>query len=118
MDPAIHRLREFFRGRTDVRLAVVFGSRARGTAVETSDVDVAVHAPGVDLLGLAAAVSRVTRHEVDVVALDDAGVPLLARIVREGVGVHEGRPGHLIADEGWAAQRPAATPSSACGIRA
>jgi predicted nucleotidyltransferase len=97
MDPAIHGLREFFRGRTDVRLAVVFGSRARGTAVEASDVAVAVHAPGVDLLGLAADVSRVTRHEVDVVALDDAGVPLLARIVREGVGVHEARPGALAA---------------------
>ena len=87
LDPATHALREFFRGRTDVRLAVVFGSRARGTAVEASNVDVAVHAPG--------ALSRVTGHDVDVVALDDVGVPLLARIVREAMGVHEARPGAL-----------------------
>ena len=76
---------------------MVFGSRARGTALEASDVDVAVHAPGVDLLGLAADLSRVTGHEVDVVALGDAGVPLLARIVREGVGVHEARRGAFAA---------------------
>jgi hypothetical protein len=31
--------------------------------------------------------------EVDVVDLEHAGVPLLARIVREGVLVHELRPG-------------------------
>jgi predicted nucleotidyltransferase len=96
-DPVLHALREFFRGRTDVRVAVLFGSRARGTAAEASDVDVAVHAPGVDLLGLAAALSRVTGHEVDVVALEDAGVTLLDRIVREGVGIHEARRGGLSA---------------------
>jgi predicted nucleotidyltransferase len=79
------------------RLAVVFGSRARCTAVEASDVDVAVHAPGVDLLGRAADLSRVTGREVDVVALDNAGVALLARIVREGLGVHEPRPSALAA---------------------
>jgi hypothetical protein len=58
-------------------------------------------APGVDVLTLAAALSRVTGHEVDVVAVDEAGVPLLARIVREGVGVHEARPGALAT---WRAQ--------------
>jgi hypothetical protein len=30
-----------------------------------------------------------------VLALEDVGVPLLARIVQEGVGVHEARPGAL-----------------------
>jgi predicted nucleotidyltransferase len=100
-DPAIPAIRQFLRGRIDVRLALVFGSRARGTATPASDVDVAVRAPGVDLLTLAAALSRVTGHEVDVVAVDEAGVPLLARIVREGVGVHEARPGALAT---WRAQ--------------
>jgi predicted nucleotidyltransferase len=95
VDQAIEDVREFLRSRTDVRLAIVFGSRARGTATPASDVDVAVHAPGVDLLRLAADLSRAIRHEVDVVALEDAGVPLLARIVREGVGVHEARRGAL-----------------------
>jgi predicted nucleotidyltransferase len=92
-DPTIRAIREFLEGRTDVRLALVFGSRARGTATPTSDVDVAVGAPGIDLLGLAADLSRATGLEVDVVSLEDAGVPLLARIVREGVVVHEVRPG-------------------------
>jgi hypothetical protein len=48
-DPAISAIRQFLRGRTDVRLAVVFGSRARGRATSASDVDVALRAPGVDL---------------------------------------------------------------------
>jgi len=94
-DPAVQAIREVLRGRTDVRLAVVFGSRARGTATLASDVDVGVHAPGIDLLALASDLSRGTGLEVDVVALDDVGVPLLARIVQEGVGVHEARPGAL-----------------------
>jgi predicted nucleotidyltransferase len=94
-DPAIPAIRQFLRGRTDVRLAVVFGSRARGRATSASDVDVALRAPGVDLLALAADLSRITGHEVDVVDLEGLGVPLLARIVEEGVGVHEARPGAL-----------------------
>lgn len=93
-DPAIQAIiRKCLLGRLDVRLALVFGSRARGTATPTSDVDVAVGAPGVDLLDLAAELSRATALEVDVVDLEHAGVPLLARIVRDGVLVHERRPG-------------------------
>ena len=100
-DPTLQVIREFFRGRTDVRLALVFGSRARGAARPTSDVDVAVHGPGVDLLGLAADLSKATGLEVDVVDVEDAGVPLLARIVGEGALVHEARPG---ASARWRAQ--------------
>src|SRR5262245_7886724 len=81
-DPAVQAIREVLRSRTDVRLAVVFGSRARGTATPASDVDVGVHAPGIDLLALASDLSRGTGLEVDVVALDDVGVTLLARIVQ------------------------------------
>jgi predicted nucleotidyltransferase len=100
-DPSILIIREILRGRTDIGLAFVFGSRARGTATPTSDVDIAVRAPGVDLLRLAADLSRVTGLEVDVVELEAAGVPLLARIVREGILVHEARPG---AGARWRAQ--------------
>jgi predicted nucleotidyltransferase len=95
VDPAILAVRRALDDRTDIHLAIVFGSRARGTAGPGSDVDVAVRAPGVDLLALAAELSRVTGHEVDVVPVDDAGIPLLARIVQEGVAVHEGRRGAL-----------------------
>ena len=93
IDPTVQTIRECLLGRLDVRLALVFGSRARGTATPTSDVDVAVGAPGVDLLDLTAELSRATGLEVDVVDLEHTGVPLLARIVREGVLVHERRPG-------------------------
>ena len=31
------------------------------------------------------------------VTLDDLGIPLLGRVVEEGVGVHEARPGALAA---------------------
>ena len=92
-DAAVQAIRECLLGCLDVRLALVFGSRARGTATPTSDVDVAVGAPGVDLLDLAAELSRATGVEVDVVDLEHAGLPLLARIVREGVLVHESPPG-------------------------
>ena len=104
-DPAVQAIRECLWGRLDVRLALVFGSRARGTATPTSDVDVAVGAPGVDLLDLTAELSRATGLEVDVVDLGHAGVPLLTRILREGVLVHEHRSGtaatwraHALAD--------------------
>ena len=92
-DPVVQAIRALLRGRFDVRVALVFGSRARGTATPTSDVDVAVYAPGLDLLDFAAELTRATGLDVDVVDLEQAGVPLLARIVREGVLVHEARPG-------------------------
>jgi predicted nucleotidyltransferase len=85
-----NQLRRALAGRSDVRVAVLFGSEARCTAGPGSDVDIAVDAPGVDLLDLMAELSVTLEREVDVVALDDATVPLLERIVREGIVVHEG----------------------------
>jgi predicted nucleotidyltransferase len=84
------RLRRALAARADVRVAVLFGSEARGTAGPRSDVDVAVVAPGVDLLDLGAALALALEREVDVVDLDDATIPLLERLVREGIVVHEG----------------------------
>jgi predicted nucleotidyltransferase len=104
-DSAIAAVRARLAGRADVRVALVFGSRATGQARPTSDVDVAVRAHGVDLLTLAAELSRAAGLDVDVVSLDDAGVPLLARILRDGIVVHEAVPGaaatwrsHALAD--------------------
>ena len=88
-DPAIQAVRARLHGRTDVRIALVFGSRATGMATTTSDVDVAVAAHGVDFLALTVDLSRATGLDVDVVDLDAAGVPLLARILRDGIVVHE-----------------------------
>jgi predicted nucleotidyltransferase len=80
-------------GRTDVRVAMLFGSGARGTAHEPFDVDVAVEAPGVGLLELAASLGQALDREVDVVDIADATIPLLEEIVRDGIVVHEGTRG-------------------------
>jgi uncharacterized protein len=86
-------LRSALAGRADVRVAVLFGSQARGTAREDSDVDVAVDAPEADLLALGATLAAAVGREVDVVALEDATIPLLEHLVRDGAVVHEGHPG-------------------------
>ena len=85
----VETVRRMLKRRPDVRLALVFGSVARGTARAESDVDLAVDAPGVDRLALARDLSLAVGREVDVVDLGDAGYPLLASIVRDGVVVAE-----------------------------
>jgi predicted nucleotidyltransferase len=80
-------------GRDDVHVALLFGSRARGRARADSDVDLAVLAPGVDLLDLAANLSLVLDLEVHVADLDDASIPLLQAILRDGILIHEGKRG-------------------------
>ena len=89
------RIRQHLAGRTDVRVAMLFGSRARGTARPDSDVDLAVEAPGVDLLTLGAELGGALDLEVDVVDLDyvHAPIPLLEHVIRDGIIVHEGRRG-------------------------
>ena len=74
-----------------VRFAMLFGSIARGTATQDSDVDLAVDAKhDVDLPKLAADLSLALGREVDLVALRTAGVPLLGELIRDGVVVFEG----------------------------
>jgi predicted nucleotidyltransferase len=112
-DPAIPAIRQVLRGRTDVRVAIVFGSRARSTATRASDVDVAVSAPGADLLQLAADLSRATGREVDVrarrkpsaeeLARDRDALDLVAFNLMLAVQAGADVASHLIADEGWAA---------------
>jgi len=93
------------RARGDVALALLFGSRARGDASETSDVDVALLAPSADLLEIGARLSQASGLEVDVISLADPGVPLLDELLRDALVVYEGRPGayatwrsHVLAD--------------------
>ena len=89
----VARLRERLRGRTDVHLALLFGSYARGVQRPDSDVDVAVQGPGVDRLELAAELSLAVKREVQVVPLEGAGYPLVQALLRDSVVVHEGRRG-------------------------
>ncbi|MEZ4338330.1 MAG: nucleotidyltransferase domain-containing protein [Sandaracinaceae bacterium] len=91
MDPSLEALNTTLAGRDDLRLVLAFGSRARGDATDTSDLDLAVSAPSVDLLALAAELSERLGVEVDVVDLDgDVPIPLLMRLIDESVVVHEG----------------------------
>lgn len=77
----------------NVRLGLLFGSEARGTAGVRSDVDVAVQAPSSDALAIAAALSAACGREVDVVLLDDPPIPLLDALIRESEVVYEAKAG-------------------------
>ncbi len=82
-------LRSALAARAGVRLAILFGSTARGTARPTSDADVAVLARGVDLLALARDLSLAVGREVQIVDLGTVGYPMLQAIVRDGIVVKE-----------------------------
>lgn len=92
-DQLIEDLREKLGGRSDVRLALLFGSWARGQQGPESDIDIAVSGQA-DRLALAAELSAATGREVQVQSLDaDLGVPLLEEVVRDAVVVAQAHPG-------------------------
>lgn len=95
-------LRSYFARRGDVRLALLFGSQARGQARERSDVDVAVQfepaasaRPGLDhpLFAVAADLQVLLGRPVDVVDLSRAEPPLAFAVAAEGEVVCEREPG-------------------------
>ena len=87
------RLQCALAARAQVRLALMFGSYARGAAGADSDVDLAVDAVGEDLLSLAAALTAACGRQVDLVRLDDPGVPLLEELIRDAEVLYEAQPG-------------------------
>ena len=84
---AIRRLLE---AEPDVAHALIFGSRARGTAHTESDADVAIELAGgaprdVPTLGhLTARLHSAAGCPVDLVLIDEAPAPLAYRIFRDG----------------------------------
>lgn len=97
LDPKlIEALRGVFARRPEVRLALLFGSRARGVATPEADLDLAVETmrgARLDRLGLMAELSSATGLEVDVVDVSPGqrpGYPLLAALARDGIAVYEG----------------------------
>lgn len=92
-DPVIEALRKALRGREDVRLALLFGSRAKGRARPDSDADVAVLGRDLDLWRLTADLSHAAGVDVDVVDLKDPGFPLLNVLLRDGIVLHESERG-------------------------
>jgi predicted nucleotidyltransferase len=91
-------LRSVLERHPEVRLALLFGSRARGVAGPEADLDLAVEVTRgevIDRLGLMAELSAATGLDVDLVDVTPgqrAGYPLLAALVRDGAVVHEGEP--------------------------
>lgn len=90
-------LRRFLATQEDVRFAYLFGSQARGTAHEASDVDVAVRfaSPQGDLVrasllaeGIASAL-RLPPDRIDVRDLDDGTPQFRFFVLRDGRCVHE-----------------------------
>lgn len=86
-------LGRYFASRGDIRLALLFGSRARGTATEDSDVDLAVDAPGVPLEELSGELAQLLGLTVDISALREMSIPLLEAVVSEGVVVFGAQSG-------------------------
>jgi predicted nucleotidyltransferase len=95
-EDAIASIRPILQQYAAVRLGLLFGSFARGTANERSDVDIAIDVScawgSVDRLRIAAQLSTALGEEVDLVVLGDAGVPLLDEIVRDAVVAYEATP--------------------------
>ncbi len=92
--PELERcLRQTLGGFEDLRLALLFGSHAKGRARGDSDVDLAVDAPALALGAIGARVSEAVGAEVDVVRLKDASIPLLRELIRDSLVVHEGTAG-------------------------
>lgn len=87
----VDALRAALADRGDVRVALLFGSGARGDGDDASDVDVAVVAPGADLLDLTAHLTARLGRQVDVVSLASPSIPLLEEVLRDGVVVHSER---------------------------
>lgn len=89
--PALtERLRAALRGGPSLRLAILFGSSARGTRHAHSDVDVAILPADLalslaDESDLQLALERACGHAVDLVRLDHAPLLLRWRIASEGV---------------------------------
>lgn len=78
---------------TAIRLVVIFGSVAKGTARPDSDVDVAMSGGGFyDQLTLGAEMDTTLGREVHVVDLADAPAWLRFNVARDGVLVHQATP--------------------------
>jgi predicted nucleotidyltransferase len=86
---------QLLEGRSEIRFALLFGSQARGTPGQDSDIDLAVSAPGVNLLELSAELTLALGTEVDVIAIEKADIPMTRQIIDQSLLVHEGVRGSV-----------------------
>lgn len=94
LDTLQQTIAPIFAAHPGVKLAWLFGSRARGTARKDSDFDFAV-VGDFDLLALRADLDKVLHREVDVVDLNRESLPLMKAVIEDGQLVYEGKPGAL-----------------------
>ena len=84
-------LQDFFSHRDDVVIALLFGSFAKKTAHEHSDVDIAVACknplPIEDLISLQVALSKVCHRNVDLIDLAKAEGTILHQIMTTGLRI-------------------------------
>jgi predicted nucleotidyltransferase len=93
-DPVlVATLRAALADRKDVKLALLFGSRARGRFRPDSDVDVAYLGKDVDPLELAGHLGLAARLEVQAVDIADPSYPLMKAVLRDGILLQQGEPG-------------------------
>ena len=85
-------LRAFFNIESDIKLAFLIGSFAKGTARKDSDVDVAIlfeRHPGVtDVSGLKEKLLLLLKKDVDLVVLDAAGPVMKMQVLKSGILLH------------------------------
>jgi predicted nucleotidyltransferase len=98
-DELIRDLQQVLAGGPPMRLALLFGSSARGTDRPDSDVDVAILPVDPELplredLALQARFAIIAKREVDLVRLDRCTPALRFRVAREGLSLL-GEPGAL-----------------------
>ena len=84
-------LQDFFSHRDDVVIALLFGSFAKKTAHEYSDVDIAVACknplPIEDLISLQVALSKLCHRNVDLIDLAKAEGTILHQIMTTGLRI-------------------------------
>jgi uncharacterized protein len=95
--PALDLIVAALRGGPPVRLAILFGSTARGTQRSDSDIDIGIVPEDPELplneeLTLQTELSRVSGRQVDLVRLDRASTLLRWQVVRHGRALVEAEP--------------------------
>ena len=81
-------LKAFFADHPKVRAALLYGSQARGSAHEGSDVDIAIVADDLDFMQrieMAGQLEDLLGRSVDLVDLMAVGQPLFGEVMKDGV---------------------------------
>ncbi len=99
MPPLFDQLGDLFATETDVRLAILFGSQAKGSASAASDLDIAVLTDrpmdATRSQQLSDRLALLAGTAVDLVDLGTVGGALLGRILRHGRVISRRDPGAL-----------------------